>query len=106
MEASKKIAEHEVLIGGVAIALERGMHREKEVTSLQEGDEAMTVTVHGINTGKVTVMYGEMSLTRHKYYHLNEELLFEEEYSRSESGWETEPTVTGKLSEGTLLYKS
>jgi hypothetical protein len=105
MNFSKKIVEKELLIGGMGIALERGMHREDEVTSVQEGDEAMTVTGKGINSGNVRVMYGEMSMTRHKYFYLNDELLFEEQYNRSGDDWETEPTITVALREDAVLYK-
>lgn len=105
MEFSEKIIEKELLIGGMAIALERGMHRVEDITSVHEGDEVMTSNWRGINSGKVWTMYGEMTNTRYKYFYLNDELLFEEEYNRSENGWETEPSAaTRKLAESTVLY--
>lgn len=105
MEFSEKIIANELLIGGAAIALERGMHRVEDVTSVHEGDEAMTSSWRGINSGKVWVMYGEMSTARYKYFYLNDELLFEEQYNRVENGWATEPTnTTAKLAAGTILY--
>lgn len=106
MEASKEKIAEDVLVDAEALAVKLGMRREEKVTSLHEDEQAMTVTTDGINTGKVTAMYGEMSMTRHKYYYLNDELLFEEQYNRSETGWETEPTVTGKLPEHAVLYRS
>lgn len=105
MEASKEKIAEDVLVDAEALAVKLGMRREDKVTSLHEDETALIVTADGINTGKVTAMYGEMSMTRHKYYYLNDELLFEEQYNRSDAGWESEPTVTSKLPEDAVLYK-
>jgi hypothetical protein len=105
MEANKEQITEAVQVRADALAAKLGMQREEEVTSLHEDESAMIVTAEGITTGKVTVMYGEMSATRYKYFYLNDELLFEEQYNLYETGWGTEPTVTGKLPKEAILYK-